>query len=69
MVNLNKDNTIIENVEYLDMMDSKNSWYFDAERFDVNFPLVRSYNGESPLLLQGYVFGVVRVLGCSIFLL
>jgi len=43
---LNRNNTIIENVEYLDMDDPKNSWYFDAERFDVNFPLVRSYNGE-----------------------
>jgi|SRR5690554_1052584 len=43
--NNNNNNTIIENVEYLDMLDPKNSWYFDAERFDLNFPLVRSYNG------------------------
>lgn len=53
MVNLdNNNNTIIENVEYLDMMDPKNSWYFDAERFDVNFPLVRSYNGGAPDLFR-----------------
>jgi len=44
----NRNNTIIENVEYLDMDDPKNSWYFDAERFDVNFPLVRSYKGIKP---------------------
>jgi len=40
------NNTIIENVEYLDMDDSKNSWYFDAEKFDINFPLVRSYRSQ-----------------------
>ena len=39
----NNNNTIIENIEYLDLMDSKNSWYFDAEKFDVNFPLACSY--------------------------
>src|SRR5690554_3162909 len=43
----NNNNTIIENVEYLDMIDPENSWYFDAERFDPNFPLVRSYNEGS----------------------
>jgi len=40
---INKNNTIIENVEYLDMDDPKNSWYFDAERFDPKFPLAYSY--------------------------
>jgi len=50
--NLNNNNTIIENVEYLDMSDLKNSWYFDAERFDVNFPLVRSYNGADSQLFK-----------------
>src|SRR5690554_7049915 len=56
MVNLNKNNTIIENVEYLDMDDPKNSWYFDAERFDVNFPLVCSYKGgeKAALFLHGW---------------
>src|SRR5690554_4366961 len=44
--NNNNNNTIIENVEYLDMDDPKNSWYFDAEKFDVNFPLVRSYRSR-----------------------
>jgi len=44
--NNNNNNTIIENVEYLDMLDPKNSWYFDAEKFDVNFPLVRSYRSR-----------------------
>src|SRR5690554_7592671 len=43
----NNNNTIIENVEYLDMSDPKNSWYFDAERFDPNFPLVYSYRGDT----------------------
>ncbi len=28
------------------MDDTKNSWYFDAERFDTNFPLVRSYRSK-----------------------
>lgn len=46
MNNLNNSNTVIENVEYLDMDDKNNSWYFDAERFDVNFPLVRSYRSQ-----------------------
>jgi len=60
MVNsgLNNNNTIIENVEYLDMLDPKNSWYFDAERFDVNFPLACSYRGDEPdmgtLFLSGW---------------
>ena len=43
---MGNNNTIIENVEYLDMDDSKNSWYFDAEKFDINFPLVRSYRSQ-----------------------
>jgi hypothetical protein len=46
MLSNNNNNTIIENIEYLDMDDPKNSWYFDAERFDVNFPLVRSYRSK-----------------------
>jgi len=56
MNNLNNNNTIIENVEYLDMLDPKNSWYFDAERFDVNFPLVYSYRSqdEDVLFLMGW---------------
>jgi len=41
--------TKIEKFEYLDMDDPKNSWYFDAERFDVNFPLVCSYGSNKEL--------------------
>ncbi len=56
MANINNNNTIVENVEYLDMLDPKNSWYFDAEKFDVNFPLVYSYRGqdEDVLFLMGW---------------
>ena len=39
----NNNNTIIENIEYFNMDDPKNSWYFDAERFNSSFPLVCSY--------------------------
>lgn len=44
MVN-SDNNTVIENVGYLNMDDPSKSWYFDAERFDVNFPLAYSYKG------------------------
>ena len=44
--------TNIEQVTYLNLADSKNNWYLDAERFDVNFPLVMTYvpNDFSPLI-------------------
>jgi|SRR5690554_188104 len=71
------NNTIIENVEYLDMDDPKNSWYFDAERFDVNFPLVYSYRGqeEDVLFLMGwsrywvYVFSYYQMQNMTAILL
>ncbi len=49
------------------MDDPKNSWYFDAERFDVNFPLVCSYRGDEPdigtLFLSGWTrFGYTSFL-------
>jgi hypothetical protein len=37
------NNTVIENVEYFNMDESKNSWYFGAEKFDPSFPLAYSY--------------------------
>ena len=40
---MTNSNTIIENVEYFSMDDTKNSRYLDAEKFDPNFPLACSY--------------------------
>ena len=47
--------TKIENIDYLDMGDSKNSWYLDATRFDPNFPLAMTYITPDFVPLKKYV--------------
>ena len=50
-MNLNNDKiTIVEKPLYLSLDDKQNSWYFDADAFSIDFPLVCSYLSlKSPL--------------------
>jgi hypothetical protein len=50
--------TKIEKFDYFEINDTSKSWYFDAERFDPNFPLVCSYSGGA-----GSIGGGDNILG------
>ena len=45
---MNKQQTIVERPFYMDIDDPKNFWYLDAEKFELNFPLVYTYRSFDP---------------------
>jgi len=50
---MESEQLVVEKFEYFDMDDPKHSWYFDAEMFNSDFPLVYSYRTDEEFVSSG----------------